>query len=1041
MRRTHFLPKLSLERPVTVAMVFIALLVVGLIAYVRIPISLLPSGEVNRFLGMWIPYPNASPVQTERQIARPVEDILRTMTGVRRVYTSSQVNGCWASIIFKDGVDMDEAYNQLRDRVDRLMVELPEDVRHIQIRQWDNDDIPIVGVDFLVNGEVEDMHAVVETQLRQPLAMVDGVANVEIVGPEESRVEINLSQELINTHQVDMFSLIQQLRRDNFSMSSGWISQNSQKLYVRSDSKFNSLDQVRNLPIENTPGLRLADIADVRYTPPESDHVYRVDGHPGISIVVHKQSLANTVEVTDAVIDLLENDLMKRPQLAAFQGHVFLNLADHIKATLRQLKLSGLWGGLFAMVVLFFFLRRVRITAVITAAIPLSIMISLTVFYFQGWTLNVGTMMGLIIGLGMVVDNSIVVVEAIYARRLAGESSHAASLRGATDVGLAITVSTLTTLVVFLPLIFMTGSENMSFWMSRIGMPVIYALIGSLVVALLFIPLATKHVMSDKRPVEPKILQRLNSVYQRALGWVMANRIESALLTFAVFATITIPNVPSSMNANGELIPRVFIRLEMPAHYTLAQTDSIMSVYEQFMLDNRERFGTTEVEVQFWRGRGSVWSNMAEDHREWYEVAWDNLLDALEIEHERPMTREEIFAYLRENAPRFAGVDINLDRRHHDFMQTSVTLFGEDTRTLVRLSDEVERRLRQVPHITQVHSDVVSSRDELQLLVNRERAQQFGIDANNLALTLNYVMRGMELNSVNAGDREIDVWMGLQKDDRRSLDQVMNLVVNGDNGARVPIRSLVNVSMGDALDRIERENGRTRVRVTAASSVQDLQQLAGDITAAVSSLEMPPGYQWSLSGRFEEIEEENTDMIFAVIMAILFVFLLMGILFESFVLPLSVLVSIPFSFLGVYWLLYIVGMQLNMLGNIGIIVLIGVVVNNAIVLVDLVNILRSQGYTRTEAIMEAGKHRFRPILMTSATTIFGLIPIAVGGANLIGLTYDCLGVAMIGGLVTSTLLTLFVVPLFYTFFDDMRITFGKVLGIAALNGQRKTTSQ
>ena len=241
--------------------------------------------------------------------------------------------------------------------------------------------------------------------------------------------------------------------------------------------------------------------------------------------------------------------------------------------------------------------------------------------------------------------------------------------------------------------------------------------------------------------------------------------------------------------------------------------------------------------------------------------------------------------------------------------------------------------------------------------------------------------------------------------------------------------------MGDALDNIRREDGRTRVRLTANSTEKDLSVLAGDIRTALEGLDMPPGYQWSLSGRFEQVDDDNNDLIFAIVMAILFVFLLMGILFESFVLPLSVIVSIPFSFLGVYWLLYAVGMDLNLLGNIGIIVLVGVVVNNAIVLVDLINVLRADGMGRTEAIVEAGKHRFRPILMTSATTIFGLAPIAVGGADLVGITYDCLGVAMIGGLVTSTALTLFVVPLFYTLFDDLRVTSRKMLGLATLSGR------
>jgi len=1037
--RESLLPRLSLRKPVTVIMIFIALLVVGIIAYTRIPITLLPGGMENRWLGLWVPYPNASPAEVEQQITRPVEAVLRTMSNIEQIVTNSGESGCWASVVFRQTADMNEAYNQLRDRVDRLMVELPEDVRRVWIRKWSDEDIPVIGIDFIVTGRHGNLYTLVEEQMKQPLEQVDGVANVGIWGAEASRVEISLVRDRINAHNVNMYRLVEQLQRDNFALSSGWISEGSRKLYVRSDSRFRALDDIRNLPIEGSPGLTLSDIAEITYAPPEREHFFRLDGQPGVGVWIRKESMANTVDVTSRILDALENHILKRPQLQGFHARVYFNQGDIILDSLDQLRSSGLWGALFAVLILYFFLRRYRMTLVITMAIPLSILMSLTTIYFMGWSLNIVTMMGLVLGFGMVVDNSIVVTEAIYSRCTAGEDVFHASLHGASEVGLAITMSTMTTVVVFLPLIFMTGSVDMAFFMARIGMPVIFALLGSLVVALLFIPLVTSKVMSSRPPIEPRSIKWASGLYGRTLAWVMHHRLEAVLVAFALFATIQIPmsKTPKSSGMQGDDVPSISVRFDMPDYYTPQQSDSIMVQYEKFIQENRERYGTTYVQVDIWRGGGSVWAPVVPDRRPWYTVVYHDIREKIGIPVKRPLVKEKVLEHFRENAPRFPGVKMSIDRQQEEGQRTSVTLFGDDTNTLLKLAKEVERRLRVLPEIAEVNSDMEQGRDELHLRVNRDRAQQYGLDGSTIAMTLNEVIRGRQLAPYRTADRDVELRMGLRKEDRHTLDQVMNLAVVGENGNRVAVRSLVDVQVDKGLQSIRRENGKTRVVVSAISTNRDIKNLAERIREALRDFEMPRGYQWTLSGRFEQTQEEEKDLTFAIIMATAFVFLLMGILFESFILPLSVLLSIPLSFLGVYWLIYLMGESFDMMAGIGTIILIGVVVNNAIVLVDLINRLRKEEFERTEAILEAGKQRFRPILMTSGTTIFGLAPMALGNANLIGIPYNTLGIAIIGGLITSTFLTLFVVPLFYTLFDDLRITAAKVLALALHRGESR----
>jgi hydrophobic/amphiphilic exporter-1 (mainly G- bacteria), HAE1 family len=1035
MRDNLFLPRFALKRPVTVAMVFIALIVTGTIAYLKIPVSLIPRGRENRRMGMWISYRNATPSVVERQIARPVEEMMRTMSGLRRVYSSSSRGGCWVSLNFNEGTDMDGAYNQVRDRIDRVMPELPEGVRNIQIRKWSDDDMSILGIDFRTSRPGEDLHQLITEQLKRPLERIDGVANVGMWGTRSAMVRISLSREKVNAHRVSTFRLMRQLQSDNFAGGSGWIYDGRDKIYVRSDSRFRTLEEIRNLPVDGAPGVRLRDVADVALEKPPREWRYRINGERAFGIWVKKEAQANTVDIVSKVLKLLDDDIIKRPQMKGFAYNVYFSQADHIQTSLDQLSSSGLWGGLFAILVLLFFLQRIRVTLVIACAIPLSIIFSLTVFYFMGWTLNTVTMTGLIIAFGMVVDNSIVVVEAIHARRMAGEAALSASLHGASEVGLAITVSTMTTLVVFLPLMFMSGSEELSWIMARLGMPVIFALIGSLVVALVFIPLATSLLMRTEAPKEARLITWLRKRYERGLAWSIDHRFEGLLIAIALSVTITIPmdKVKSSMRG-GRWTPSFHVHVDMPRHYDLAKADTIMVQYERFLLANSEKYGVAQIEVSTRRGGGRIWCPLKRVRRAWYETGWDNLLIAVGIREKSHMTKEDIEEDMRKRAPRFAGVKMNLDRRDEnpeDRPKTaSVMLFGEDTWTLINLADEVERRLKLIPGVTDVQSDVTRGNEELILAVNRDVAQQYGVSSTRIGSTVGGIMRGMDLRRFHTPDREISVWVGLRREDRMKLDQVMNLEVVGETGKRTSVRSLVNVRYGRGLNRIQRADGRTRIRVKAISREKDIGDIREKAQQAMSGLSMPDGYQWSFSGDFSRMRGEETDMQFAMIMAGLFVFLLMGILFESFLLPLSIIIAIPLSFLGVYWLLFALGMKLDMLGNIGTIVLIGVVVNNAIVLVDLINNLRGDGLDLRQAILEGGRHRFRPIVMTTATTVCGLLPISIGDAKAIGMRYDTLGVVMIGGLVVSTVLTLFVVPLTYSLFEDARKTIRRLFGLA-----------
>jgi HAE1 family hydrophobic/amphiphilic exporter-1 len=472
-KKTNPLPRFAVNRPVTVITGLLALMVVGYIAFSRIAVEMMPTGFTPPFLGVWVPYPNSNPKEVEQQIAQPVEEQIQTISGVDRIRSWSQDNGCWTFIQFKQETDMSLAYSQLRDRMDRVKPELPDDIERIFVQKWSDDDWEVMWVAIIQKGNLEDPYFLVEQHVQKPLERIDGVAKIEIWGAQEKSIQIAINQNLVKSYKVNLYEVIQQLRNENFAVSSGYVKEGGRKIFVRSVGKFNSLEQIRNLPIRGA-NLLLKDIAQVKYDVPETEWRNLIDRKPAITFGVYKESMANTVALTEAVNKELIRLQKTDPKLKDFQFEILFNQGKYIMESVDNLKFAGMWGALFAFIILYFFLRRFRMTIIVTLAIPLSILITLTVMYFMNWTLNMITMMGLMISVGMVVDNSIVVLENIYTKRMSGLGEKDASLLGASEVGLAVTMATFTTVVVFLPLILMSEGAGDKFFIARIGLPVIF---------------------------------------------------------------------------------------------------------------------------------------------------------------------------------------------------------------------------------------------------------------------------------------------------------------------------------------------------------------------------------------------------------------------------------------------------------------------------------------------------------------------------------------------------------------------------------------
>ncbi len=1021
--RGYLLPRLSLDRPVSVIMAVAALLVVGVVAYTRIPLDLVPGGLEGDRLYVRAGYADASPAEVEREVTRPLEEAIATVPRVGRVISGADRGGAWANVQFLPGTDMHEAYADLRDRIDRAMAELPEEIERVQVLRWNQDDWPVMWIGASLEGEFADAFQLLDVHVRPALQRIEGVGTVEVRGEAARQVRIELDQGRLRGHGVSPYEVGRRLASLNFALPGGRVMEGGRRIHVRSLGRFESLDEVRQLIVDDEHGLRLGDVAEVALKPPKQEWFTRIDGRPALGIEVMKASGGNLVEISRGVRAKLA-ELQRRPHLEGVDFEIFWDQGEHIVESVDNLKSTGLWGGLFAGLVLLFFLRAVRMTLIITLAIPLSVTATVATIYFLGWSLNLITMMGLMLSLGLVVDNAIVIVENIHRRRQEGAGPREASIRGAGEVGLAVTMATLTTVVVFLPLILMSGDEEFAFIMLRLGGPVVVGLLASLVIALLIVPLAAQRIGTSGGG-DPRIIARGRAAYERVLAWVLTHRLDTTLIVLAAMASMQIPMQGLERTDGGSRSRKdIWLALRMPEGQTIEAADRFIAGVEDTLLSHRESYGIRLVETWSSNSFGRIHLILEEDEsNDWYAVAWNDLLESAGLRHSPHMDYVEVLEDIEERLPMPPGFEMRINWRDGGGSDNavSVNLHGPDTDRLVELSREVERRLERIPGLLSVQTDVDRGATELRVRLDRAQVRRYGLDPRVISGNISYALRGRELTRMHTDDgREVSVFFQLREADRRSLHQLRNLSFRAPGGNEIPLETLARLEVAQGLGGIRREDRQTVLAVTATTTEAGAESLFERVDEAMAGFETPRGYRWDKGERFQRLQQQEDSRLFALILSVTFVFLLMGVLFESFVLPLSVIVAIPFSFLGVFWTLYLTKTPFDLLSGIGTVILVGVVVNNAIVLIDLANRLRAEGHDRFEALMAAGRLRFRPILMTTFTTICGLLPMAVGNARMIGMPYAPLGRTMMGGLLASMVLTLVIVPLCYTFFDDLR---------------------
>lgn len=1010
--------KAALSRPVTTLMIFAAMAVIGLVSTRLLPLEQFPDITFP-FVGVDIPYPGSTPEEIEELITRPVEDALATLPGIKQLRSFSNSDSARFQIEFDWDVQTDAASFEVRSKLDSIRSQLPAAANRILMFTASAADQPVLTIRLSANQDLSTQYEVIDRQLKRPLERLDGVARVQIAGVEPQEVRILVDSGRMAAHGVDVRALVQLLQKSNFSVSAGQVIDGDQRFAVRPVGELRSIDAVADLLIRDN--LRVRDVAQVSLVSPELEIRRRLNGSPAVGVDVFKSTQANIVDVVDRALAVVEQAQLS-PQMQGITLFVIDNQATAIRSSLRDVGESGVLGALFAIVVLYGFLRHWPTTLFVTLAVPLSLLITLASMYFLDLSVNVMSMMGMMLSIGMLVDNAVVVTESVFRHRQM-DPTHpgGATLAGVREVGIATLAGTATSIVVFLPIVF-GDSNQMTIFLTHVAIPIVVAMVASLIIAHTLVPMLTARVDAPPPPEAGGLVLRMQERYVQALRWILArNRRPIMLLAGTVIATAALLFAANQW-------PDKFLKIDM------FPQDAGRQIALDYKLEGSHPIERVEAAVmqieRYFEGRqreldiDMIYSR--------YDAADAVTVLQLTPKDKATISAAEIIAKVSDSLP-----EIIIGKPSFNFEQDggasglSLQLSGESTDRLANIATDLMRVLANVPGVDTASSDARNGDSEVNITVERSRAAALGLSPREVALAIAAALRGDRLRELRTPEREYTLRLAFRADDKQNISDLASLPLYLPSGERITLGAVASFRVVRGARVIDRVNRLTSVGIsTTLEKDASLPAVRDRIEALMKTYSLPAGYSWKFGRGVEQDDEAQQMMLVNLVLAIAMICLVMAAVFESTILPMSIITSIFMAVIGVLWTLFLTRTTLTFMALIGIQILMGVVVNIGIVLVAHINDLRQQGHDRLEAILLGARDRLRPILMTTATTVLGLLPLAAGDSQLAvgtgGPSYAPMARALMGGLAFGALTSLFVVPVFYVWLDNARAAMARL---------------
>jgi HAE1 family hydrophobic/amphiphilic exporter-1 len=1009
-------------------MFFLAVLVLGLISLSKLAVDQLP--DVTRpSVSVQTAYEGAAPEIVERMVTDPLEKALATLDGVREVRSSSSEESSSVTVDFDWGTNVDLAAIEVREKVNDTLPNLPEEIEPPRIQKYDPSSQPIMYLNLLSDqiSSLELRHYADNTLVYQ-LQRIPGVASVDVWGGDEREIQILVDRSRLEATGISLERVLEAVAAENVTKVGGHLESGRIDYIVRPVGEFRDLRDIEAVILSSSGSMPvyLKDVAEVHDGIKEVLSRTMVNRKPGIVMAIRKQSGSNTVRVSDMVQAELPRLSERLPQ--GMDLRLMFDRAKFIRLSIEQVQQSAMIGGGLAIAVLLFFLRSLRPTIVIAVSIPLAVVATFILLFVAGISLNWMSLSGLALGIGMLVDNAVVVLENIFRHRQEGVERKRAAVVGSQEVGLAIAASTLTTVCVFLPLIFVQGMMGIIF--QELAMTVTFSLMASLLVALTLVPmLSSKWLKDASLPIDghdtrrglgglwERSLTGIETVYRRLLKVVLRHRVGVMAICVGLLGlSLTLYG-----KLGSELLPSVdeammYVNLDMPVGTRLDITEQIVDDVARTVQET-----APDVQAMFSR-TGIRFSGGGGTHT---GFLWVRLTDR----SKRQQALSDVLQVLRRKLSVYPDATVRIVERPSDVARLlgasrteriEIDVIGFDLQQGRTLAQEIARHVKAIAGISYVRLNIDESRPEAQIRIDRHKAAALGISVRTILQAVETSMAGTVASYYREGRDEYDIRVRLREADRQELADLHRIFVTTPQGQKVSLRTLTVMQPGTGPVVIERRGQERAITVQAGmTGTRDLGSLTVDISRLLDTMDIPEAFQVSMAGEHQELEQSNRDMLLTTILAILLVYMIMAALFESLLHPFVILFTIPFAAIGGILILWLTGTNVSIPVHIGAIMLIGVAVNNGIILVDYANQLRQRGLGVMEATEQSSVTRLRPILITSLTTILALIPMAIGGGEGAEV-WTPLGRVTLGGLTVTTFFTLFFIPALYSLIEERR---------------------
>ncbi len=1016
------LHELSIKRPVAVMMIVLIFVVLGAYSLTMLPLEMMPDMELSMAIAV-TQYNNVGSAEVENLVTRTVEGAISSVSGISSITSQTSEGTSIVMAEFNTGTDMDLAVADMKDKLSMIEDYLPEDAEKPMVMKMDMNAMPIAMMNVSFEGyDLIQTKKYIEDEVKSKLEAVNGVASVNVYGASQRQLEVIVDQEKLFGYGVSLSDVVSAVAAQNQNLPSGTVEGMGKTMSIRTMGKLEQVKEIESVPLITPAGqvLYLRDIAAVKDRYAEDSSYARLNGDNSLTVSITKQSDANTVEVVNALLDTLQTIKDANPK---FSYAVTMEQASYIEDAVSSVAQNAVTGAVLAVLVLLLFLGSVRSSLIIGISIPVSVVTTFIGMYFSGMSLNIVSLGGLALGVGMLVDNSVVVLENIFVRRkIYQEDGRTAGVKGAGEVVAPVIASVLTTCIVYVPILFIDNIMAVMF--KQLAFSIIFSQVASLLVTFMLVPMLSAKVTDIDKPNEKlsfilkpfaAFLNRFYGMYERTLRKVLRNRKKALLLSVAVFLLSLIVLGQLGMT----LIPStdegiVNITVTMPQGTKLDQTDAMSRKVEDIISRNEYVRSVS----------ASVGSNTMSSMTGSTVSNTSSITVGLTDKSKRRASTNDVAEQLRQALSDIVGAEIEVSASSSMMSgmsgdQIEIQYSAADDKALEQFILRAQEVLASVDGVTETANSLGETKPEVRIYINDVKAAQYGLNTQTTSMLVHQAISGMTASRFTENGKEYDIIVMYPEDYVSDYNALKTLRLNTPTGRTVTLSDIADIKVEQGYATLMRVNQKRTVSISGVLYNRDMQSVKKDYEKAIAAVGVPDGISQSDSGTYRIMIDAMLSLLGAILLGILLMYMVMAAQFESFSQPLIILFSVPLSIIGVVLALAVTGSPLSVIGCIGILMLVGIVVNNAIVLIDYINASRKEQpeADRTELVVEGGLARMRPVLMTTITSVLGFFPMAVSGASGAEMMQP-LAVVLIGGLCVGTILTLYVIPVLYTVFDD-----------------------